>query len=65
MKVVAHQPVGANVDGEDAGKLLEAVDDPLLAMIEALAGKNIVAAQEGTAHAAADAVVVGGGLQAD
>ena len=33
--------------------------------VEALAGYAVLAAQEGSAHTAADAMVIGGGLDAD
>lgn len=41
------------------------VGDPAAAMLKALAAGGIAAAQEGTAHAAIDEVIPGGGIQQD
>ena len=61
--VVRHCRIGADVDGEDPCQGRQALDNPNLAVLLALAGEGILATEEGAAHATADAVVVGGGHQ--
>ena len=65
MKMVAENRVGAQAHGEDGAERGELLYHPGLAMIEAAPGQAIGAAQKGATHAAADAVVVGGGLDVD
>ena len=63
--VVLHDRVATDLDGEDLAQFQQPVFDPTPAVLEGATGVSILAAQEGTAHAARDAVVVGGGFQAD
>ena len=63
--VVLHDGEAADLDGKDLAQLQQAVLDPAAAMFERAAGLAILAAQEGATHATGDAVVVGGGFQAD
>ena len=63
VEVVAHHGEGGDIDGEDAGQLLDTVGDPAPAVGVVLAGLAILAAQEGAADAAVDAVVPGGVVQ--
>src|SRR5258708_35708851 len=65
MEVVAHQAVGADVDGEDVDELRHALGDPEFAVIEVMAAGRIVAAQEGAPHHPADAMIEGGGCDID
>ena len=65
MVMVAHDRVGANIDAEDGGEGCKFIDDPLTAMCVILAGELVDAAQEGTAHATSDAVVVRSVSEAD
>jgi hypothetical protein len=46
----------APIDSEDAGEFLEAVSDPVLAVVEGTAGVGIGSAEEGPADAAVYAV---------
>ena len=50
MIVVAHHRIGGDIDGVNAGKLEQAVFDPLPSMFETVAAVTILAAQKGTAH---------------
>src|SRR5690606_11915020 len=63
--VVVHHRVGGDVDGEHGGELLDARDDPGAAVGEVPAAGMVLAAQEGAAHAARDAMIVGGGVERD
>ena len=63
VEVVAHHGIGGDIDGEDAGQLLDAVGDPAPAVGVVLAGLVVLAAQEGAADTAVDAVVPGGVVQ--
>ncbi len=65
VEVIAHHRVGGDVDGEDGGELLDALDDPAAAMLEVTPAGVVLAAQEGAAHAAGDTVVVGRGVERD
>jgi len=58
VKVIAEHGVGADADGEDVGELGELLHHPALAVVEVVAGSDIVATKEGTPHATADAMVV-------
>lgn len=57
--MVAQHRIGGDVDGRDARDLLDALGDPVPAVIKVLAGDAILPAQEAAAHAADDAVVPG------
>jgi len=63
--VVLHDGVATDLDGEDLAQFQQPVFDPAPAMLERATGVSVLAAQEGATHAARDAVVVGGGFQAD
>jgi hypothetical protein len=65
VEMIRQHRVSVDVDGKDLGQLGQLLDDPPLSVIEASLGDTIVAAEEGAAHAAADHVVVGGGLDVD
>ncbi len=61
MIVIGHDCVSTDIDREQCGQLLDFIHDPLLAVLVALPGGVVHAAQKGTAHA----VVVGGVSEAD
>ena len=65
MQVVAHHGVGVDGDGEALREQLQALFDPVLAVLEGLAGVTINAAQEGTAHAALYAMKGAGAAGSD
>ena len=56
--MVAHDGVGAQVNGKHRAQQLDAIDDPLSAMLEVEACERVRTAQEGTPHASGDAVVI-------
>ena len=62
--MLAHHRIGRHVNGIDVRQLLDARGNPAPAVLKALAAVVVVPAQEGTAHAARDAVVPGGIWQA-
>lgn len=57
--------VGGDVDGEDGGELPDAPDDPAASMFETASVGVVVAAQEGAAYAAGDAMVIGCRVERD
>jgi len=57
--VVAHDRVGADIDGEYRRQQSNPVDDPLSSVFVAFTGIVILTAQKSTAHAARGDVVVG------
>ena len=63
VEVIAHHRIGRDIDGEDAGQLLDAIGDPAPAVGVIPAGVSILAAQEGAADTAVYAVVPGGVVQ--
>jgi hypothetical protein len=63
MIVIGHHRIGADIDGKDPAYREHALPDPLSAVLVALPGKSILTTEKGAAHAAGDAMVVGGGFQ--
>ena len=63
MGVITHGGIAGDIDREDAGELLDPLGGPLPAVLVAAAHEVIFAAQEGSAHTAADAVVPRGVLE--
>jgi hypothetical protein len=59
MVAVGRDGSGADIDGDDLRQFTQTGDNPLLAMFVVLAGMRILAAENGTAQATADAVIVG------
>jgi hypothetical protein len=57
VQMVAHHRVAHDGDGEELGEEVDAVFDPLTAVIEVPAGVGIVPAQPRPPHAASDAVI--------
>jgi hypothetical protein len=54
MEMIGHDRVGQAVNGEGGGEKLQSITNPLPAMFERLPGQGILAAQEGSSHAAVD-----------
>jgi hypothetical protein len=63
MVMVRHNGIGADVDGEDLSKFLQAGDNPLFAMLVVFASERVLAPEKGSTHTAADTVVVRGGIE--
>jgi hypothetical protein len=63
--VRGHNRIATHLDGEDLRQLQQPLLDPVSAMLEGAPGEGILATKEGAAHAARDAVVVGGRFQTD
>ena len=59
MIVVAHDRIGAQINGEYGTKQFDAVDDPLTPVFEVKTGCCVLAAQEGASYTPRDTVVVG------
>jgi hypothetical protein len=56
--VIRHHRIGSDIDGEGISKRSNTTDHPPLAMLEALAGKRVLAPQNGASDAAADVMIV-------
>jgi len=59
MVVVAHDGVGAQINGKYGTQQLDAIDDPLSTMLKVEAGYRIRTAQESSSYTTRDTVVVG------
>jgi hypothetical protein len=59
MIVVAHDSIGAQINGIYRTKQLDAVDDPLTPVLEVITGSCIFATQERASYTPRDTVVVG------
>ena len=57
VQVIVHHRIAAHVDAEDAGQLLQALANPALAVVEALAGHHVMSTEKRPPHAPRDAVV--------
>ena len=57
--MIAHYSVGTQINCKHGRKQFDAIHDPLPAVFEIKTREGIFATQEGTPHAAGDAVVVG------
>jgi hypothetical protein len=60
MEVVAHNSIGANVDGEMLSQEGDPLDNPLLAMVQIFSGQRVFTTKEGTSHTTGYAVIIGG-----
>src|SRR3546814_19987107 len=60
MQVIAHHRIRPQRDGKHLGQLMQAVFDPLPAVLERLPDVAILTAQEGAAHKAGHAVIGAG-----
>jgi hypothetical protein len=63
MVVITQHRVGAHIQRKDLGQCQQLVFNPLAAVFKALASSLVAPAQKGAAHAAGNAVVVGGGIE--
>ena len=59
MVVVAHDRVGAQINGEYGTKQFNAVDDPLSPVFEVKTGSCVLAAQKGASYTPRYTVIVG------
>ncbi len=65
MSMVAHDGVGSDVDSKEINQLLQFRYYPAASVLVGVATKVVSAAKKSTTNAAADAVIVGCGIQAD
>ena len=65
MIMVAHDGIGAQINSKYGAQQLDAIDDPLAAMLKIKSCVDILATQEGPPDASGDAMVIGRVFQRD